>query len=144
MAFSFKENKRDAIELLNTVAQELNTDDNNKAGRIFRAVLHAIRDRLPVNDAVHFSAALPIIWKGIYFDQYDPTIVPITIRSREDWINYIRSKNAFAANNDFQQDNEITDAFKGVFAALQKRMPEGQLQQVRDALSQEIQELLES
>jgi uncharacterized protein (DUF2267 family) len=144
MAFSFEENKRDAIELLNTVAKELNTDDNNKAGRIFRAVLHAIRDRLPVNDAVHFSAALPIIWKGIYFDQYDPTIVPITIRSREDWINYIRSKNAFAANNDFQQDNEIIDAFKGVFAALQKRMPEGQLQQVKDALSQEIQALLEA
>ena len=143
MAFSFEENKKDAIVLLQTVAQELKTDDNNKAGRIFRAVLHAIRDRLPVNDAVHFSAALPIIWKGIYFDQYDPAKVPVTIRNSEDWINYIRSKNAFAANNDFQQDDEIREAFKAVFTALQKHMPDGQLRQVKDALNQEIQQLLE-
>lgn len=143
MAFNFEDNKKDAIVLLQSVAQELNTDDLNKAGRIFRAVLQAIRDRLPVNEAVHFAAQLPIFWKGIFFDQYDPEKVPVRIRDAQEWINYIRNKNAFAANNDFQQDEEITAAFKGVFKALQNHMTDGQLQKVKESLNQEIQELLE-
>ncbi|MFD2248278.1 DUF2267 domain-containing protein [Pontibacter ruber] len=142
MAFNFEDNKKDAIVLLQAVAQELDTDDMNKAGRIFRAVLQAIRDRLPVNEAIHFAAQLPIIWKGIYFDQYDPDKVPVTIRDAQEWINYIRNKNAFAANNDFQQDDEITASFRAVFNVLQRHMSDGQLQQVKQAMHQEIQELL--
>ncbi|MER2996460.1 DUF2267 domain-containing protein [Pontibacter populi] len=143
MAFNFEDNKKDATVLLQAVAEELQTDDMNKAGRIFRAVLHAIRDRLPVNEAIHFSSQLPIIWKGIYFDQYDTEKVPVKIRDREGWINYIRNKNAFAANNDFQQDDEIMMSFRAVFTALQKCVSKGQLQQVKQSLNQEIQELLE-
>ncbi|MBC5775470.1 hypothetical protein H8S95_15440 [Pontibacter sp. KCTC 32443] len=56
---------------------------------------------------------------------------------------FYRSKNAFAANNDFQQDEEIISSFKSVFAALQKFISDGQLQKVKQSLNQEIQELLE-
>ncbi|WP_242916319.1 DUF2267 domain-containing protein [Pontibacter liquoris] len=143
MAFSFEDNRKDAIVLLEAVAAELNTEDMNQAGRIFRAVLHAVRDRLPVTDAVHFASQLPIIWKGIYFDHYDPDKVPVQILDRQEWVDYIRNKNAFAANNDFQQDDEIIGAFRAVFRALHNCMPEGQLQQVKEALNEEIQELLE-
>jgi uncharacterized protein (DUF2267 family) len=142
MAFNFEDNKKDAVVLLQDVAQELETEDMNKAGRIFRAVLQAIRDRLPVNEAVHFASQLPIIWKGIYFDQYDPDKVPVKIRDAQEWINYIRNKNAFAADNDFQLDDEIAAAFKAVFQVLQRHMSDGQLQQVKEAMHQEIQELL--
>lgn len=142
MAFNFEDNKKDAMVLLHAVAEELDTDDMNKAGRIFRAVLQSMRDRLPVHEAIHFAAQLPIIWKGIFFDQYDPGKVPVKIRDTQEWINYIRNKNAFAANNDFQQDEEITAAFKAVFQALQRHMTEEQLQKVKESLNQEIQELL--
>ncbi|MBB6612882.1 DUF2267 domain-containing protein [Pontibacter sp. Tf4] len=143
MAFIFEDNKKDAIVLLQAVAQELRTEDMNKAGRITRAVLHAIRDRLPVTEAVHFAAQLPIIWKGIYFDQYDPEAVPVRIRNTEDWVNYIRNKNAFAANHDFQQDDEVIESFRGVFNGLQRCISDGQLQKVRESLNEEIQDLLE-
>ena len=143
MAFCFEDNKKDAIVLLQAVAQELQTDDMNKAGRITRAVLHAIRDRLPVTEAIHFAAQLPIIWKGIYFDQYNPEIVPVQIRHTEEWVNYIRNKNAYAANYDFQQDDEILESFRAVFNGLQQCISDGQLQKVRESLNEEIQDLLE-
>lgn len=142
MPFNFEDNVKNATVLLQEVAGELNTDDMNKAGRIFRAVLHAMRDRLPLPDAVHFASQLPVFWKGIYFDQYDPGKVPVRIRDAQEWINYIRSKNAFAANNDFQQDEEITAAFRSVFQALERNMSDGQLQKVKESLNQDIQELL--
>lgn len=142
MPFNFEDNIKNATVLLQDVAAELQTDDLNKAGRIFRAVLQSIRDRLPVNDAIQFAAQLPIFWKGIYFDQYDTSKVPVTIRNAHDWINYIRNKNAFAANSDFQQDDEITAAFRAVFQALQRTMTDGQLQKVKQSLNEDIQELL--
>ncbi|PKV63400.1 DUF2267 domain-containing protein [Pontibacter ramchanderi] len=142
MPFIFEDCKREAAALLQNVATELETKDLNKAGRIFRAVLQSIRDRLPVHDAIHFAAQLPVFWKGIYFDQYDPDKVPVKIEDAGDWINYIRSKNAFAANNDFQQDEEIMAAFRAVFQALQRTMTNEQLQLVRESLNEDIQELL--
>ena len=142
MPFNFEDNIKNASVLLQEVANELHTDDLNKAGRIFRAVLQSIRDRLPVTDAVQFAAQLPIFCKGIYFDQYDPDKAPTQIRDAQEWINYIRNKNAFAANNDFQQDEEITAAFKAVFQVLQRNMTDGQLQKVKESLNQDIQELL--
>ncbi|AKD05459.1 DUF2267 domain-containing protein [Pontibacter korlensis] len=143
MAFNFEDKQKDAINLLKKVAEEMGTDDLNKAGRVFRAVLQAIRDRLPVNDAVHFAAQLPTIWKGIYYDQYDPAKVPVKIRSQQEWINFIRSKNAFAANNDFIRDCDIVESFQAVFKALHHCISAGELQKVKDAMHHEIQELLE-
>ncbi|MDX5482735.1 MAG: DUF2267 domain-containing protein [Hymenobacteraceae bacterium] len=144
MSLNFEDNQKDAINLLKKVAEELDTEDMSQAGRVFRAVLHTIRDRLPVNDAVHFASQLPIIWKGIFYDQYDPSKVPVKIRNVEEWVNYIRNKNAFAANNDFQQDEEIVQAFQGVFRALHRCIADGQLQKVKESLNQDIQELLEA
>ena len=142
MPFIFEESTKDAALLLKDVAAELRTEDLNKAGRIFRAVLQSIRDRMPVHDAIQFAAQLPVFWKGVYFDQYDLDKVPVKILGAQDWLNYIRNKNAFAANNDFQQDEEITMAFRAVFQALQRIMTDGQLQKVKESLHEDIQELL--
>ncbi|WP_266202866.1 DUF2267 domain-containing protein [Pontibacter kalidii] len=143
MAFNFEENQKDAINLLKKVAEELDTEDLNQAGRVFRAVLQAIRDRLPVNDAAHFAAQLPIIWKGIYYDQYNPAQVPVKIRDGQEWIDFIRSKNAFAANNDFITDGDIIRSFQSVFKALRHCVSAEELHKVKEAMHHDIQELLE-
>jgi uncharacterized protein (DUF2267 family) len=41
-----------------------------------RAVLHALRDRLPPDEAVELSAQMPLIIKGVYFDGWDPSATP--------------------------------------------------------------------
>lgn len=131
--FNFEDNIKQATLLLQDVASELQTKDMNKAGRIFRAVLQALRDRMPVHDAIKFSSQLPIYWKGVYFDHYNLSNVPADIRTESEWVHHIRSKNAFAANNDFQQDDEISESFRAVFRALEGHITDGQLQKVRES-----------
>jgi uncharacterized protein (DUF2267 family) len=54
-----------------------------------RAVLHALRDRLTVDEAAHFAAQLPMLVRGIYYDGWDPSRVPKKMH-REDFLEQIR------------------------------------------------------
>lgn len=63
--------------------------DEGRVHSATKGVLHAIRGRLPLEEAAKFSAQLPIVLKGVYFDQYDPTSKPVKLRSRENFLNYV-------------------------------------------------------
>jgi hypothetical protein len=73
---NFEEYASEGNRFVNEVARELNTD-RNTAARILRVVLHAVRDRLPADDAIQFAQGLPIALKGVFIDQYDPSRTPV-------------------------------------------------------------------
>lgn len=52
------------------------TDDRQLAYRVLRAWLHCLRDRLTVEVAAHFSAQLPELLRGVFFDGWKPSRVP--------------------------------------------------------------------
>jgi uncharacterized protein (DUF2267 family) len=57
---------------LKELAEELGTDDRQAAYRVLRASLHALRDRLPVNEAAQLAAQLPTLIRGIYYEDWVP------------------------------------------------------------------------
>jgi uncharacterized protein (DUF2267 family) len=50
---------------LKELMEDLHCDDRQKAYLALRAVLHALRDRLPVHEAVQLGAQLPLLVRGI-------------------------------------------------------------------------------
>lgn len=138
MAMNFENYRKEAKTWLHELCDCLGIDDEQKAFRIFRAVLHAIRDRIPAGEAIHLAAQLPVIWKGIYFDGFTLREEPVRIRHEEEWLEFIRSKNAFAAEADFPTLEHVHYAFQDVMQFLHSRISEGQYQQLAHALHSEL------
>src|SRR5947209_19606482 len=50
--------------------------DRQLAWRVLGAVLHTLRDRLAVDQVAHLGAELPIVIRGLYYDQWHPAGKP--------------------------------------------------------------------
>ncbi len=61
----------------------------NQSYAALRTVLHLLRDRMPVQESVEFSAQLPLLVRGIYFDGWQPQNVPIKL-NRDDFLYEVR------------------------------------------------------
>lgn len=84
--------------LLRSIEEEFGWKNRrNQSYLALRTVLHAIRDRLPADVAVNFSAQLPLLVKGIYFDGWQPENKPVKMH-REEFLLYI--------GNEFKYDVE--------------------------------------
>lgn len=102
--------------------------DRQLAWKVLSTVLHKLRDRLPVDVAAHLGAQLPLLIRGVYYDQFQPAKQPTACRDLdefvgevEEWLSDVRPVNA-------------ADAVDAVFVTLSRHVPEGQLAIVRNAL----------
>ena len=55
----------------------------NQSYAALPAVLHALRDRLTVDEVAHLAAQLPMLIRDICYDGWDPSRVPQTMSANE-------------------------------------------------------------
>ncbi len=79
-------------EWLSELASELGWKDRHRAYSALRAVLHALRDRLPISQAVALGAQLPLLVRGLYYEGWRPSDVPLRVRHREDFLDLVREE----------------------------------------------------
>jgi uncharacterized protein (DUF2267 family) len=142
-AMDFEQYASEGNRFIHEVAYELYSD-RNKAARVLRAVLHAIRDRLPADDAIQFAQGLPMALKGIFIDQYDISKTPVVIRNPEKFLDFIYQKNGISAQRDFPDRESVVDALQAVFFVLSNHMDYGQVEHIKRMLNKELVMLIES
>jgi uncharacterized protein (DUF2267 family) len=64
--------------------------DRKVAWHALGAVLHALRDRIPLGLAVHLGAQLPLLVRGLYYDQWRPSEEPARFRSADEFLAYVQ------------------------------------------------------
>lgn len=109
--------------------------DRQVAWHVLGAVLRALRDRIPIELAAHFSAQLPILVRGAFYDQWNPQPEPLKIRSQDEFLQFVQQglQNIRPVN--------VRDATICVFAVLTRHIERGQCEKVRTSLPQELQVL---
>src|SRR5258705_8421818 len=73
---------------LDEIMAELSMEspDKHVAWHALRAVLMAVRDRMPVELAAHLGAELPLLIRRPYYDQFRPAQQPVVVRDREAFV----------------------------------------------------------
>jgi uncharacterized protein (DUF2267 family) len=96
-----------------------------------RAVLHALRDRLTVEETAQLSAQLPMLIRGIYFEGWDPTKLPVKMH-RDDFLERIREEFPYEIPGGAERLVDV------VIEALRRHITEGEWQDVRASLPKDM------
>lgn len=116
---------------LNEISQAIGPD-RRLAWKVLSVVLHKLRDRLPVEVSAHLGAELPLLIRGVYYDQYRPAAQPSACRNWPDFVAEVQEWLADARPVDAR------DATLAVLAVLSRHLPPGQVEKVKDALPSSI------
>jgi uncharacterized protein (DUF2267 family) len=120
---------------INEVERRLGWDSKPRAYRLLRAVLQALRDHLQVNEAADLGAQLPVLIRGLYYDQWQPAKTPLKERDLDSFLARIDAS--------FKPDpiDDTAKAAAAVFALLSEKVSAGEIDDVRNALPKAIRAL---
>jgi uncharacterized protein (DUF2267 family) len=120
---------------LHDILERLGWRDRHRAYHALRAVLHALRDRLPVDQVAALGAQLPMLIRGFYYEGWHPAGTPTKERRREDFLAHIATT--------FQDDPAINteEVARAVFQVIAKHVTPGEIRHVKIALPGEIRSL---
>ena len=124
---------------VNDVARELNTDNKRKAFQGLRAMLHVLRDRIPLGEAANLGAQLPILLAGFYYEGWKPESTPNKSRTKTAFLEEIQHHLHHYALDDGSLDPE--QLARAVFKVLSARITAGEVKDVRGILPDDVKEL---
>jgi uncharacterized protein (DUF2267 family) len=107
----------------------------NQSYAALRAVLHALRDRLTVDECAHVAAQLPTLIRGIYFEGWDPSRVPVKMRD-EEFTSRIRQEFPYDVQGGIQPLTQT------VLRALRGHITEGEWDDVKTSMPKELASVL--
>ena len=120
---------------LNDLERQGGLPNRHAAYQALRATLHALRDRLVLDEVAEFAAQLPMLIRGLYYEGWDPSGKPLKLRHRDEFLERISQE----LKGDDRMDPEL--AARTVFAVLARRITEGEIEDIRHLLPAKIQNL---
>lgn len=130
-------NLDNSIDLTNVwlrdILSQLKWQSKESAYQALRGTLHAIRDRLPVEEAVDLASQLPLMIKGVYYDGW-------TLRDKPE--KFKKEEFARRVHAQFEFDDNVNPAevIRAVLRVMYRHMGEGEIRDVKLNMPKEIQE----
>jgi uncharacterized protein (DUF2267 family) len=120
---------------LDALGLALGTDDREHCYHALKAVLHTLRDRLPVGEAADLGAQLPMLIRGFYYEGWRPAGRRPAYRHKRQFVDRVHRR---IPQLDEAEIERVTTA---VFGLLSSELAGGEPGQVRRALPAEVREL---
>jgi uncharacterized protein (DUF2267 family) len=115
------------------------SSDGKKSRRrhawLYARRLHALRDRLTIEEAVHLGAQLTILIRGIYYDGWKFTGKPLKERHKSKFLDHIAA---------VFRDDETVDperVMRAVLKIIARNISPGETESVKHLLPKTLQEL---
>jgi uncharacterized protein (DUF2267 family) len=121
---------------LDELAGQLGTDDHRQAYRVLRAYLHALRDRLTVDEAAQLAAQLPDLIRGIYYEGWNPSATPVRYRSFAEFLDRV------AADAQLGGETAASFAVSAAAGVLRRHVSTGEIDDIRAQLPEDLRPIL--
>lgn len=121
---------------LKDLTNELNSDDRKLAYRVLRAYLHAVRDRLTVDEAAQLAAQLPELIRGIYYEEWVPSRTPVKYRTVDEFLRRVAEEAVLSG------ETEASYACSAAARVLRRHVSEGEMHDVVAIFPEELRPVL--
>ena len=103
----------------------------NQSYAALRAVLHALRDRLTVEEAAQLAAQLPMLIRGVYYEGWDPSQVPVKM-NREEFLARVRREFPF------EVEGGVEPLVQRVLQSLRRHITDGEWEDVKSTMPKDL------
>jgi uncharacterized protein (DUF2267 family) len=109
--------------------------DRRHAYKVLSATLHAVRDRIGPESAVHLGAQLPILMRGFYYEGWHLAGSPPKLRHKQDFLDYVSGEVFRGLAIDPER------AVRAVFDVMANRLDPGEIEQLIKLFPEGLREL---
>lgn len=114
------------------IMERLGWDNRHRAYIALRAVLLALREHLTIDESANLSAQLPLVIRGMYYDQWKPSSVPSKDRKREGFLEHIKAQMPPDESVDAEQ------VARAVLEVVREHITEGEIEDIEGMLPREL------
>ena len=120
---------------LKSIMGRLDTEDRHRAYLALRTTLQTLRDRLQPEIATHLGAQLPLLVRGLYYEDWHISGTPTRERHKDEFLAPIAAA--------FRRDPEVDPerVVRAVLATLAENIDAGQVSKIIAVLPHELREL---
>ena len=120
---------------LHDIMDRLGFQDRHQAYHALRAVLHALRDRLSVEQAAALGAQLPMLVRGFYYEGWHPSGKPLRERRKDEFLTHV------AATYPGGPEMDPERIVRAVFRVVAEHVTPGEVEDIKQLLPADIRHL---
>ena len=144
MALNFDQYAAEGNRFLKEYAKALDIGDNTaKAGRIFAAIMHALRDIIPPQESLQFVAQMPMFMKAVYVHGWSMKKDKPRVKRMSDFIELVKRYDYPAADSDFEYSDELAERYiDTTFIFLRRYISAGELNDIKAGLPRDLKNII--
>jgi uncharacterized protein (DUF2267 family) len=120
---------------LTDIMQRMRWHDRHAAYHALRAVLHALRDRLTIDEVVALGAQLPMLVRGFYYDGWHPAGKPNKERTKGQFLARVGDSYPYTSEIDLEK------VVNAVLYVLVRHVTAGEIESIKRVLPPELRTL---
>lgn len=141
---SFEKFANEAHEYVNRLAEDLgHPEEKERVLMVWRAVMHAVRDRIHIGESLQVMDPLPMIFKGIYVQNWKfHEKPPLDYDTIEEMKNDVKAIQKTYGEQEFPWKKSTEEIISITIDSLKRYMSESQLQHLKGQMPKEVQKLV--
>jgi len=141
MSLNFDQYAQEGNHFINQI-QEKTGRSRAEAAHLLRSTLHALRNRISLEESLHLNAQLPMFLKAVYVDNLSASEDVVRSRTYEDFVVQVMAVDEQPSNTSLGSEEKVKEDILAVFQLLNQYVSEGEWKHISDNLPEEITEAI--